>query len=149
MEIKKFNIRVYGLILYQKQILLTDEYRLNRTMTKFPGGGLEFGEGTIDCLIREFREELSAEITNIRHFYTTDYFQPTFLLPEPQQLISIYYLADFVAVENLKISNKAFDFSEHTEGAQSFRWVDLSSLEAEDLSFPIDQRVLKMIKQQL
>jgi len=44
-------------------------------MTKFPGGGLQFGEGTIDCIKREFREELGCEIGVLKHFYTTDYFQ--------------------------------------------------------------------------
>lgn len=92
-EMFKFNIRVYGLVINdKKQILITDEFRLGMRMTKFPGGGLRFGEGTVDCLRREFREELNSEIEIIRHFYTTDYYQPTMLLDVPQQLISIYYL---------------------------------------------------------
>ena len=44
----QFNIRVYGLWIREGRILVTDEFRLGTFMTKFPGGALEFGEGTID-----------------------------------------------------------------------------------------------------
>jgi len=37
MEISQFNIRVYGLLLDDNRILVTDEYRLGIFMTKFPG----------------------------------------------------------------------------------------------------------------
>jgi ADP-ribose pyrophosphatase YjhB (NUDIX family) len=73
----KFVIRVYALIINPShEVLLTDEYQLNTIMTKFPGGGLEFGEGTIECLKREIAEECNGQqIENIRHYYTTDFFQ--------------------------------------------------------------------------
>ena len=90
----RFNIRVYGLLIHNHNILVSDEFRMNTLMTKFPGGALEFGEGTIDCLKREFMEELNTKIDIIRHFYTTDYYQPTKLLPATMQLISIYYLVE-------------------------------------------------------
>lgn len=90
-----FTIRIYGLIINQNnEILISDEFQLGTKMTKFPGGGLESGEGTIDCLKREFREECNGqELENIRHFYTTDYYQKA-LFYEKTQLLSIYYLAD-------------------------------------------------------
>ena len=70
-----FNIRVYGLLINDKnQILISDERRNDFSFTKFPGGGLEFGEGTIDCLKREFIEEMNLEIEVLSHFYTTDFF---------------------------------------------------------------------------
>src|SRR5690554_6247324 len=102
-----FIIRVYGLVVNdKKEVLVTDEYQMNMEMTKFPGGGLEFGEGTIDCLKREFREEGNGqELINIRHFYTTDYFQKA-LFFEQAQLISIYYLADLKLPLKIRVSSR-------------------------------------------
>lgn len=145
-KIKKFNLRVYGLAINEKrEVLLTDEFRLGRRMTKFPGGGMKPGEGTIDCLRRECREELGQEIHDIRHFYTTDYFQPTFLLPEPQQLISVYYLMQPENPEKIPVTHQPFDF-EDVEGAQTFRLVKIAETTEDMLTFPIDKKVVGMLK---
>lgn len=143
----EFTIRVYGLILNEKkEILLTDEFQLDTKMTKFPGGGLEFGEGTIQCLEREFSEECKGQkIKNIRHFYTTDFYQKA-LYYDNHQLISIYYLAELAEPLVFKISKKPFDFKKMQNGNQSFRWVNLQSLQFNKLSFPIDQKVLEKLK---
>lgn len=147
MEITKFNIRVYGILLYQGKLLLTDEHRLQMNMTKFPGGGLEFGEGTIDCLKREFREELNLDIRVEEHLYTTDFFQPTRLVSPPQQLISIYYKVNTDHPQDITVSSGPFDFTATEEGAQSFRWADLLQLNAEELTFPIDRKVVQLCKE--
>ena len=84
-----FNIRVYGLLINeQKQVLVSDELIRGMYITKFPGGGLEFGEGTRDCLQREFMEEMNLNVTIGDHLYTTDYFQMSAFNPE-HQIISI------------------------------------------------------------
>ena len=58
-----FNVRVYGLLINEnKQVLVSDEYIRGDYITKFPGGGLEFGEGTRDCLKREFMEEMTLDV---------------------------------------------------------------------------------------
>jgi 8-oxo-dGTP diphosphatase len=147
MEITRFNIRIYGIVIYNGKLLLTDEFRLGIRMTKFPGGGLEFGEGTTDCLKREFMEETGQEIIVKEHIYTTDYFQPTKLLATPEQLISIYYRVELPNFTSLRISTKAFDFKEIVDGAQSFRWVPLADLKPEILTFPIDQKLVPILKE--
>jgi 8-oxo-dGTP diphosphatase len=147
MEITRFNIRIYGIVIYNGNLLLTDEFRLGIRMTKFPGGGLEFGEGTTDCLKREFMEETGQEIIVKEHIYTTDYFQPTKLLATPEQLISIYYRVELPKYTSLRISTKAFDFKEIVDGAQSFRWVPLADLKPEILTFPIDQKLVPVLKE--
>lgn len=143
----QFVIRVYGIIFNDNnEILLTDEFQLNTKMTKFPGGGLEFGEGPIDCLRREIREECNGqEIKNIRHFYTTDFFQKA-LFYENAQLISIYYLANLKPPVKFKISEKPFDFKDLSNGNQSFRWVKIKDLKKAELSFPIDKFVAEELE---
>lgn len=144
-KITNFTIRVYGIVINENlRLLVTDEFRLGMRMTKFPGGGLEFGEGTIDCLKREFREELNQEIEVLEHFYTTDYFQPTSVLKEPKQLISIYYLVKPKVLDNIPVASKAFDF-EDIDGAQTFRWIDLNPTTPDCLTFPIDKKVAGML----
>ena len=52
------NIRSYGLIIYQKKILVTNEIINDYHATKFPGGGVERNETPEDALKRELYEEL-------------------------------------------------------------------------------------------
>ena len=143
---KRFVIRVYALIINKKnEVLLSDEYVLDTLMTKFPGGGLEFGEGTIDCLKREAMEEFGQPIEVMLHFYTTDFFQKA-LFYENAQLISVYYIARFTDAIRFKVSNKLYDFPEKVNGSQSFRWKAITKLTSDDLTFPIDKKVAEMLK---
>jgi len=143
-----FVIRVYGIIVNENsEVLLSDEFQLGMKMTKFPGGGLEFGEGTIDGLKREFKEECyGQEIKKITHFYTTDFFQKA-LFYENKQLISIYYMAELANPIKFRISNKPFDFQENKNGNQSFRWIKINNLNEAEITFPIDKFVAGKLKQ--
>ncbi len=138
-----FNVRVYGILLKEDKVLITDEYRYGTLITKFPGGGLQFGEGTLDCLKREFREEMEMDIKVIKHFYTTDFFQ-TSAFNKKQQVISIYYLIEAASSFVKKISEKKFDFDK-AEGAQSFRFQKMDNVLKEEFTFPIDKRVGEML----
>lgn len=145
-EINRYIVRVYAIITNtNNEILISDEFQMNMRMTKFPGGGMEFGEGAIDCLKREAAEEFGQEIDIIEHFYTTDFFQETQFYPDAQ-LISIYYRAKFIAPLKFHISDKPFNFEQEKNGAQSFRWVKLNELNTKEMTFPIDKKVAKMIK---
>ena len=142
----QFIIRVYAIIINERnEVLLSDEYMADTAMTKFPGGGLEFGEGALDCLKREAVEELDQEIEIVDHFYTTDYYQKALFYPDAQ-LISIYYTARFTEPIRFKLSQKPFDFPENTNGSQSLRWVDIAKLSVDDMTFPIDKLVANKIK---
>lgn len=146
MKPQKLNIRVYGLIIEKGRILITDEYRFGIRMAKFPGGGLKLGEGPVDCLKREIREETGAEITAIKHFYTTEFFQPARFVDPPQQLLNIYYTCDFAATPEISFKNRPFDFDTEEEGAQTFRWVLLDAMTPADLTLPVDKVVLEKLK---
>lgn len=147
MENKRFNIRVYGFLINEGRILVTDEFRLGIFMTKFPGGGLIYGEGMIDCLKREFMEELNMEIGNIIHYYTTDFFLASELLPVESQLINVYYLVQAKKPYPFKTTDKKFDFPEVVDGVQCFRWIPIMELTEAEFTFPIDKFIVhKLIK---
>jgi len=139
---KTFNVRVYGLLFNdRKQVLLSDEFINGVKITKFPGGGLEFGEGTIECVMREFMEELGWKVEVINHFYTTDFFQIS-AFNENKQIISIYYelkLVDKSKELPVRFSETKFDFDETIKDEQVFRWLDVNKDLIHDLTFPIDK----------
>ena len=150
-----FNIRVYGILINdKKQVLVSDEYIRGKYYTKFPGGGLEFGEGTRDCLKREFKEEMDLDVEVGEHLYTTDFFQMSAFNPD-HQIISIYYLVK--ALEEIKapLRDKVFDFDERqlavyndTGETETFRFIDCDEFSEESVTLPIDKVVAKLIKQQ-
>lgn len=141
-----FNIRVYGLCLdLQQKLLVVDEFRGGYRFTKFPGGGLEQGEGTIECLKREFKEETGQEIKIKSHFYTTDFYQPSFF-NQHDQIISIYYLIDSEVLNNIDISHQKHAYHDEEEEPVSFRLVDLKTVDEDEFKFPIDKVVLKKLK---
>lgn len=140
------TIRVYGLIIDHGKILLTDEYRMGMKMSKFPGGGLEDGEGILDCLKREIREELGHEIIDHQHFYTTDFFQQSMFHPTEIQVINVYYFLKLNEPFLFSVTEKRFDFAKLTDGAQTFRWVKLNQLTEEDVDLPIDKFLIKLLK---
>ncbi|MGE0568360.1 MAG: NUDIX domain-containing protein, partial [Bacteroidia bacterium] len=95
-----FNVRVYGILIHEGKVLVTDEFIKGIEITKFPGGGLQFGEGTLECVKREFAEEVDIDIEVIAHFYTTDFFVES-AFNNKQQIMSIYYLVGTDEVEKI------------------------------------------------
>lgn len=142
-----FNIRVYGLLVNEHQeLLLSDEQQLGRQFTKFPGGGLELGEGIKDCLMREFMEECNMEIEIIQHIYTTDFYEKSSF--NDSQIISVYYLVKSIAEINLDIRQESYDFGGSFEPEQRFRWKLLESVSNSDLTFDTDRRAIELLKSQ-
>lgn len=140
---KKFNIRVYGILINEKQqVLVSDEERLGFQFTKFPGGGLEWGEGLIDSLKREFKEELAIDIEVTDLFYVTDFFQVS-AFHEHDQLISVYYLVSSSESTSILV-NKKVTYSDLKE---QHRWIDLSTISENDFNFPIDKLVAEKLKE--
>ena len=139
----KFNVRVYGILIENNALLVSDEYIKKNKITKLPGGGLEFGEGIKDCLIREFQEELNLKIEVKEHFYTTDFFV-TSSFDTNSQVISIYYVVEALASLDFKISSKLHDY-EKKDGAQSLRWINLKELKETDFTLIIDRKVGEML----
>lgn len=151
-----FNLRVYGILINKdNQVLVSDEYIRGNYYTKFPGGGLEFGEGTRDCLKREFMEELNLEVEICDHIYTTDFFQKSAFNPE-HQIISIYYQVKPLAPILVPLRMVPFDFDagqlemyQKTGETETFRFIEPSSFSEESVTLPIDKIVASIIKAQL
>lgn len=148
-----FNIRVYGILVNEKnQVLISDEFIRGNYYTKFPGGGLEFGEGTRDCLAREFMEEMNLKVEVGEHLYTTDFFQMSAFNPE-HQIVSIYYAVK--ALEDIKVPlrDKPFDFDEtqlatykEKGETETFRFINWEEFSSASVSLPIDKIVADMMK---
>ncbi|MGE5106488.1 MAG: NUDIX hydrolase [Sphingobacteriales bacterium] len=149
-----FNLRVYGILLNeQKQVLVSDEFIRGDYFTKFPGGGLEFGEGTRDCLKREFKEEMNLDVEIGDHIYTTDYFQMSAFNPQ-HQIISIYYFANALEKISAPLRIKPFDFDDEQlkiyevkKEIETFRFINWENFSENSVTLPIDKIVANIVKE--
>lgn len=143
-----FNVRVYGILINDaNQVLISDEQEYGMRFTKFPGGGLEPGEGLIDGLKREFVEECNLNIEVISHFYTTDFYVKSAF--NDSQIISVYYLVKNIDPINLNMKTVVFDFDNEGDVLQVFRWVKVDELNTEDFIFPTDKKVAELLLSKL
>lgn len=134
--INQFNIRVYVCIIKNNSVLVLHEEYAGNFLIKLPGGGLEFGETTIDCLHRELLEELNLKIKNIKHFYTQEEFVVS-RFRENEQLLTIYYTADIIDENEFLIMDPCIEKAE---------WLSLQTVE-EPLELPVDKVVFKKLQQ--
>ncbi|WP_426329211.1 NUDIX domain-containing protein [Pedobacter sp. R-06] len=142
-----FNVRVYGLLINpNNEVLISDEEEYGFRFSKFPGGGLELGEGLIDGLKREFMEECDAEIEVLSHFYTTDFFEKSSF--NDSQVISVYYIVKEKAPLQLAFKDVIYDFDGEGEILQAFRWVKIEDLNIDDITFKTDKTVGQLLKKQ-
>ena len=151
-----YNLKEYGKQKKKKkQVLVSDEYIRGQYYTKFCGGGLEFGEGTRDCLKREFLEEMNLNIEVTRHLYTTDFFLLSAFHTQ-QQIISIYYLVNALEPISVPLRSQPFDFDEQQlkvyaamQMTETFRFIDWEKFSPESVTLPIDKVVARLIKENI
>lgn len=139
----EYNIRVYGILKNKNAILVTDEHRAGILMSKFPGGGLEKGEGLELCLKREFIEELGIDIEVKSLFYVNEFLQMS-VFDKTQELISFYYWVETNELSKIKIGTQE---EIKNPGDQIFRWVEMEDLVASEFTFPIDRVVVERLIQ--
>ncbi len=132
-------------------ILLSDEIVGGEYFTKFPGGGLEYGEGILDCLHREAIEELGQDVEILEQFYTSEIFQVSLFSPD-DQIVCVYYKC-CLSPDNMgrrlpkfRVARQKFDFLKIREREESFRWQSIDTLKEEDLSLPLDQQLVARLK---
>lgn len=148
------TLRVYGILVNEKkEVLVSDEYIRGNYYTKFPGGGLEFGEGTRDCLKREFVEEMNLKVEVGDHLYTTDFFQES-AFRAGQQIVSIYYWVKPLESIQVPLRDQPFQFDAeqlavYAQNAEceTFRFIPWELFSEKTVSLPIDKIVTRLIKE--
>lgn len=134
--IDKINIRVYGAVVKDRKVLVLHEEYVGQNLMKLPGGGLEFGEGVLDCLHREFEEELNVKIKIKQHLYT----QEDFLVSRfraNEQLLTLYYIVEIIDEEEFLILDPCIEKTE---------WVPIDTDE-NPFPLPIDKIAFEKLKQ--
>jgi ADP-ribose pyrophosphatase YjhB (NUDIX family) len=147
------SVRVYGILVNEnRQVLVSDEFIRGGLYTKFPGGGLEVGEGTRDCLRREFLEEMNLRVEVGNHIYTTDFYQQS-AFNNAHQILSIYYYASAIDQIKVPLRSKPFDFDadqlkiyEDKKEIETFRFIDWKDFGQDAVTLPIDKLVAEMVK---
>ncbi|SFH84389.1 NUDIX domain-containing protein [Halpernia frigidisoli] len=134
--IDNFNIRVYACVVKEEKVLILHEEYAGDFLVKFPGGGLEYGESVIECLHREFLEELNVKIKNISHFYTQEDFIVSRFRPN-EQLLTLYYSAEIIDENELLIMDPCIE---------KIEWLPLQT-EGEPLKLPVDRIVFKKLRE--
>lgn len=150
------TVRVYGILIDKELgVLVSDEWIRGGFYTKFPGGGLEMGEGTRDCLRRECMEELGLAVEVGEHIYTTDFYQES-AFRKGDQILSIYYYIHPLEPYRFAVKKEAFDFDaaqtkhyEETGEIESFRFVPAAQFDEHAVTLPIDKIVAAMVTKSL
>lgn len=143
--VTRFNLRAYGIVINDKrEVLVSHECRGGYEFNKFPGGGVELGEGILDALHREFNEELNAVIETATFFCVNEYFQAS-IFKSSDQVISFYYRVTLdtttikTGVSNLPLgSTEVGDY-------ERVSWVPISQDLQSLMTFPIDKMVVTKI----
>src|SRR5690606_35309723 len=123
------------LLIHENKILIIREPFAGTMIDKFPGGGLEYGEGLKDCLQRELMEELNLEIEIEKHFYTQDFFLAS-RFDDSEQIIMVYYKIKAKDISELKVIDPEI---------QELIWMDLKELSPENVTLPTDKLVVEML----
>ena len=120
------NIEVCAaIIIKENKIFVTQRgYGQFKDMWEFPGGKIELNESKSDCIIREIKEEMDADIEVVKHLNTIEYDYETFHL----------------TMHNLicKLKNEHINLLEH----EAAKWVDANELMTIDF-LPADLLVLE------
>ena len=133
--IDKINVRVYAAAVKDKKVLVLFEEYAGEYLMKLPGGGLEFGEGVLDCLRREFDEELNTKINVIEHLYTQEEFLVSRFRAN-EQLLTLYYVVEIVDETEFLIMDPCIEKAE---------WISLET-EENPFTLPVDQIVFEILK---
>ncbi|MFT6746610.1 MAG: ADP-ribose pyrophosphatase YjhB (NUDIX family) [Glaciecola sp.] len=141
---QSFNIKVYGLLIKDNRVLVSDELAGSSAVTTFPGDELEFGQSIEDCLIRSFEDALDINVKIDRLFYVNDFYQAS-PVDAREQIVSIYFIIEQLDHKSIHTIKKTFAFPPQIK--QCFRWMDIQKIRQMDIASLVDQEVVKMLQQ--
>ncbi|MEL1255239.1 NUDIX hydrolase [Flavobacterium sp. DGU38] len=133
-KLNGFNVRTYAICENDNKILALYEYHKGKIFCKLPGGGVEFGEGVLDCLHREFSEELNVKIEIIEHLYTQEYFVES-IIDDGRQLLLIFYVVKIINIEDMIVNSPDIN---------RFEWIDLDT---DPFVLPVDKIAFNKYKE--
>ena len=136
--IDKLNIRVYATAIKDEKVLVLHEEYAGEQLMKLPGGGLEFGEGLLDCLHREFEEELNVKINILGHLYTQEEFVVS-RFRDNEQLLTVYYLVEIIDENDFLIMDPCIEKTE---------WIPINTDE-NPFILPVDKIAFEKLKERI
>tara|TARA_B100001094_G_scaffold83894_1_gene80207 strand:- start:1198 stop:1650 length:453 start_codon:yes stop_codon:yes gene_type:complete len=135
--------RVYGfLINNSKQVLVSAERFNGIPLIKFPGGGVEWGEGLQEALIREFKEELKISIGVKENIYFND-FPVESAIDKRYQVQAFFYHVE--PLEPMRFST-VLSLKPPEKNTENFIWVDLKNLNEELFTYEIEKEAVKALR---
>ena len=140
--VNKFNIRVYGIWQKGNKILVSHENIDGFEMLKLPGGGLEFGEGPQDCVVREFAEELGVNVVVQGLLDTTENFVQS-AFRKNEQVIAIHYRVR--CDEEIKSYNTIQATNVGLQNIHHFEWRELDNELMAQFTFEMDRAALRKL----
>ena len=122
-----FSYRVAGISVQDGKVLL--QKPTNDHAYAFPGGHVEFGETNEETLIREFKEEIGADVRVGELKWVAEAFFPWGGKGKPCHQICLYYLVEILNPEIPK--DGMFMATEHIEGRNfdlEYHWVPVADV---------------------
>ncbi len=126
------QIRVLALGLIKKgdRVFISQGYDpvKQQTFYRAMGGGVDFGETSLEALQREFQEEIEAQLTNISYLGCLENLF-TFNGKQGHELLQVYQ-ADFAAPKFYELESLVFAEGKRQKTAL---WVDISRFKSGEL----------------
>ncbi len=122
---KRFRVGAYGVLIQDGRVLLTRTRTKTGVLNNFPGGAVELGEGALEALRRELREETGLEVRPRDLLYASERCHRSVDYPE-NQLVKLYWRVEVVG-GRLELGGNGDD----VEGCF---WAPVAGLEAAGLT---------------